>query len=75
MYAKKILIIGVGLGFYILLYILFLVYLLLSTPKETKLVRKYGKKQNNKNRRKLYVVSVTGWMLCIMLIYLFVKFV
>lgn len=75
MYAKKILIIGVGLGFYILLYILFLVYLLLSTPKETKLVRKYGKKQNNKNRRKLYVVSVTGGMLCIMLIYLFVKFV
>lgn len=73
--AIRIKMLGLGLIFYITLYVIFLLYLLMNSSKQTKLVRKYGENRKNSVRRYLYIITVIGGIACIGFVYLFMRFV
>ena len=72
--AQQVTVRGFGLAIYIILYVVYLVHLVMSTSKETKLIQRYSGKKNAVGWKQM-LLAVAGGVIALLMFVFYLKYV
>ena len=72
--AKQVTVISIGLVVYIILYAIYLVYLVINTSRETKLIQRYSSKKSAVDNKRI-AIAIIGGVLAGLLFSFYLKYV
>ena len=72
--ARQVTILGLMLVFYIILYAIFLIHLVMSTSKETKLIQRYSGKKSAVGWKRI-LAAIAGGVIAVLLLIFYSRFV